>query len=219
MVELFYEYAVLRELDVLHPDTYQTIDYAKVREMLASNTLAAFIVNQIDVGLVVGTDMFPQQINDADDWDVAPLPRLWDLQRQDAAPLVPESLTQIGGWGWGVPRNSRKPELAMRLIMDIVSFEQHKAELEAFPILSVRSDVQPIQPVAQRLNEVGDQQLANGKARHVEWPRRAGEIEAIELRIEQAFREIVFERHYGAKGQTIDRATIEQRLHRVLDPD
>jgi len=218
MVDLFFEYAVLRELDVLHPDTYRTIDYTKPREMLANRGLAAFIEVQIDVGILVGNDhTLPRQIDDGDDWDVAPLPRLCNLERADAVPLVPESFAEVWGWGWGVPRNSREPERAMRLIMDITSRERHAAELEAFPILRVRKDVSPKWSVSRRLNEVGDQQLGSGRARYVEWPKRAGEIEATEQKIERAFRDLVIERHYRGPSQPIDRAMIESRLHKFLD--
>ena len=140
------------------------------------------------------------QIDDPADWDVAPLPRLCDLEQGAATPLVPASLAEVWGWGWGVPRNSREPELAMRLIMDIMSRDRHAAELEEFPILRVRKDTSPTWPVSRRLNEVGDQQLADGKARYVDWPKHAGEIEQIEQRIERAFRDIVIERHY--RGET-----------------
>jgi serine/threonine protein kinase len=220
MVSLFYEYAVMRELDVLHPDTYKTIEYAKVRELLSNGGLAAFIVVQIDVGILVGSGRgLPQQIDNQNDWDVAPLPRVVDLAHAGTAPLVPESLSEVWGWGWGVPRNSREPELAMKLIMNIVSRERHTAELEQFPILSVRKDVQPVSPIARRVNEVGDAQFWNGRARYIAWPIRAGELEQAEERIERAFRDIIIDRSYRGVAVAIDRAKIEARLRAILDAD
>jgi serine/threonine protein kinase len=218
LVTLFYEYAVLRELDVLHPETYTVIDYARVREMLASGALAAFIENQIDVGILVGNgEGMPTLIDDTNDWDVAPLPRIADLQRNERAPLNPESLSEVSGWGWGVPRNSRQPELAMRLILDILSRENHAAELERFPILRVRNDITPTWSVSKRVNEVGDAQLADGKARYVAWPTRPRKVEVLHDRIERAFRDIVIERNYSGRDRVIDRGVIEDRLHALLD--
>ena len=105
----------------------------------------------------------------------------------------------------------------MRLIMAMDSRDRHGAELEEFPILSVRKDTSPTWPVSRRLNEVGDQQLADGKARFVAWPKHAGEIEQIEQRIDRAFRDIVIERHYRGETAPIDCAVIESRLHKFLD--
>jgi len=123
----------------------------------------------------------------------------------------------VWGWGWGVPRNSREPELAMRLIMTILSHDRHTAELEEFPILRVRKDVAPVWPVARRLNEVGDAQLANGRGQYIDWPKRAGMLEQIEQRIVRAYRELIVDRHYGTSEHPIDRAVIEAKLHEILD--
>ncbi len=220
LVDLFFEYAVLRELDVLHPDTYQSIDFSKARDMVGTQELAAFILVQIDVGILAGNGHgLGTRIDDAADLDVAPLPRLCDLQRSDATPVAPEPLAEVWGWGWGVPRTSREPELALQLIMDILSRDRHGAELEEFPILRVRDDVAPRWPLSRRLNEVGDEQLGHGRARFVDWPKRAGEMEQMELRIERAFRDIVIDQHYRGPAQAIDRAVIESRLHSILDGD
>ena len=101
LVDPFYEYAVLRELDVLHPETYQVIDYARARTMLGQGELAAFIEVQIDAGILIGNGHgMPSQIDDPSDWDVAPLPRLVDLEQGAATPLVPASLSEVWGWGW-----------------------------------------------------------------------------------------------------------------------
>jgi serine/threonine protein kinase len=220
MVDVFFAYAVMRELEVLRPESFSAEpDFAKLRDMLAHKSLAGFIEVQIDVGILVGNGKgLPQLIDDAKDWDVAPLPRLANLDRADGS-AASESRSEVWGWGWGVPRNSRQPELAMRLILDILSHDHHAAELEEFPILRVRKDVSPVWPVSKRTNEVGDAQLANGKGRFVDWPKRAGELEKIEARIDRAFRDIIVERHYKTEDHPIDRAAIESRLHKLLDSD
>ena len=74
-----------------------------------------------------------------------------------------EPLTEVWGWGWGVPRTAHEPELGMRLIMTILSHDNHAAELEQFPILRVRTDVHVLAPGALPRQEVG-------KARRV-WER------------------------------------------------
>jgi hypothetical protein len=220
MTDLFYEYAVLRELDVLHPDTNQPLDFAKARDMLASGELAAFIEVQIDVGIITGNNHgMPRRIDDANDLDVAPLPRVVDIARGDLASLVPESLSEVWGWGWGVPRTAREPELGMRLILNMLSRDRHGAELEEFPILRVRGDVAPKWTVSKRANAVGDEQLGNGRARFIDWPTRAGEMERIEQRIDRAFRDLVIERHYRSDTQVIDTQTIQAHLHAALDTD
>src|SRR5207237_2426915 len=128
----------------------------------------------IDVGILVGNQHGMRQvIDDASDWNVAPLPRLASLADTYAAPLVLEPLTEVWGWGWGVPRTAHEPELGMRLIMTILSHDNHAAELEQFPILRVRTDVTPTWAVAKRVNDVGDEQLGNGRARFVDWPKHA----------------------------------------------
>jgi hypothetical protein len=220
MVDLFYAYSVMRELDVLHPETFHPLDYQKARDMLATRGLAAFIEVQIDVGILVGNGKgLPRLIDNAADVDVAPLPRLVDLSRAEDVPVAAEPASEVWGWGWGVPRTSHEPDLAMRLIMNILSKDRHTAELEEFPILRVRSDATPEWPLARRLNQVGDEQLANGRARFVEWPKHPGEIEQIEMRIERAFRNIVVERRYHTSKAHIDRAEIERRLKGILDAE
>ena len=105
--------------------------------------LGAFIQVQIDVGLFVGNGHgLPKMIDDPNDWNAAPLPRLIGLERAGAVPAS-ESRSEVWGWGWGVPRNSREPELAMRLIMSILSRDRHGAELEELPILRC-NDVAPV---------------------------------------------------------------------------
>jgi serine/threonine protein kinase/ABC-type glycerol-3-phosphate transport system substrate-binding protein len=220
MVDVFYGYAVMRELGVLRPESFATeADFAKLRDMLAHKALAAFIEVQIDVGILVGNGKgLPQLIDDPKDWDVAPLPRLASLDRADGT-AASESRSEVWGWGWGVPRNSRQPELAMRLILDILSQDRHAAELEQFTILRVRKDTTPAWQPSKRVNDVGDIQLANGKGRFVDWPKRPGEIEKIEARIDRAYRDIIVDRRYKGPDGTIDRALIETRLHKFLDGD
>jgi serine/threonine protein kinase/ABC-type glycerol-3-phosphate transport system substrate-binding protein len=218
LVDVFYAYAVLRELDVLRPESFQTDgDFTKLRDLLAHKSLGAFIEVQVDLGILVGNGKaLPRLIDEATDWDVAPLPRLAGLDRANGR-AAEESRSEVWGWGWGVPRNSRQPELAMRLILDILSRDRHAAELEEFTILRVRKDVSPVWQPAKRVNDVGDAQLANGKGRFVDWPKRAGEIENIEARIDRAYRDLIVERHYRSNDHPIDRAVIEQRLHKFLD--
>jgi serine/threonine protein kinase/ABC-type glycerol-3-phosphate transport system substrate-binding protein len=216
LVDVMYEYAVMRELGVLHPYTDQPVDdHPHARDLLANKQLAAFVTVQIDIGILAGNGhSLRPLIDDPNDVDVAPLPRVIDLEHN--APVVPRSLTEVWGWGWGVPRNSREPELAIKLILAILSKANHAAELEEFPILSVRKDVTPTWALSRRINQVGDGQLGD-RARFIDWPRRAGAAEELETRVENAFRDVILERHYRIGTKRIDRAEIEARLHRFLD--
>jgi hypothetical protein len=74
-------------------------------------------------------------------------------------------------------------------------------------------------PVSKRVNAVGDFQLANGRARFVDWPKHVGEVEQIEARIDRAYRDIIVDRHYASDGRPIDRSVIEAHLHKFLDGD
>jgi len=189
-----------------------------MRVALAHGDVAAVDDVQIDVGLLVGNGHgVPPTVDDPSDIDVAPLPRLCDLSRPNTAPRVVDPIARVQGWGWGVPRTSREPDLAMRLILYMTSRDRHAAELEEFPILRVRNDVSPRWQLSRRLNEVGDAQLSGDRARFVDWPKHAGELEQIERRIGRAFRDLVIERRYRGAAQPIERSIIEARLHELLD--
>jgi serine/threonine protein kinase/ABC-type glycerol-3-phosphate transport system substrate-binding protein len=217
LVDVFFTYAVLRELDVLNAESVKPeADWLRLRDLLAHKSIAAFDEVQIDIGILTGNGHgLPQLIDDPKDLDVAPLPRLASLARGETT--AQESRTEIWGWGWGVPRNSREPELAMRLIMTILSHDRHAAELEEFPILRVRKDVAPEWPISKRTNEVGDAQLATGRGLYIDWPKRAGDLERFEQRINKAYREVIVDRHYGSADHAIDRAVIEGKLRQILD--
>jgi hypothetical protein len=247
LVDVFYNMAVLRQLNVLHPETMGPIQHARARQLLGLGDIGAFIANQIDVGLIHGNppDM-PSLLDGAGDLnmpgdlDVAPPPipegpgfvaiptaSLAPTKGALASTSMPPAASQpkrpfvLTGWGWGIPRTSGMPEQALRLLLYILSAERHGAELERFPILSARSDVHPTWHLSRRTNEIADGMFKNGAYTIIPWPTREEETEKRNEAMERAFQKIILERGYLEVGSNtrISRNLIEKSLRQLLTFD
>jgi hypothetical protein len=214
MLDVFEVLAMLRELDAVQLST--DADSTQAWRLLGGGELAAYMANQVDVGFIVGNaNATPRLIEDANDLGVAPLPRLHGLELVGPSR---ESGALITGWGWGVPRNARQPELAFRLALFMLTREHHQAEIERFPLLGVRTDIKPTGQLAQELDRLGLAQFRQG-GRLLAWPSRPGDIEQALRRIERAYRELIVERGYRGPGRPVDRARLGARLRELLGRD
>jgi len=74
-----------------------------------------------------------------DDIDFAVMPQAASLSGNEFM-LANRNVT-TNGWFWGIGRNSKDPQLALKLIMHMTSIENQKKEFEAFGVLSARREL------------------------------------------------------------------------------